>query len=115
MTCPRERDLLLPVANYARRLGYRMQTFELPFYDYRIDLYAFSKVSRATVAVELKLRKWKRALEQAMIYQLCSDFVYIALPLSVANRVDREALRAYGIGLIAVCENGCRTLLEAER
>src|SRR5206468_2320806 len=85
------------------------------FYDYRIDLYAFSKVSRATVAVELKLRKWKRALEQAMIYQLCSDFVYIALPLSVANRVDREALRTYGIGLIAVCENGCRTLLEAEK
>ncbi len=110
----REQDLLLPVARYAKRKGYSLQTVELPFYDYRIDLYGFSTRTRRTVAVELKIKKWKRALEQALIYQLCSDFVFIALPLSATSRVDVAELRANGIGLIGVCGSRCRTLLEAE-
>jgi hypothetical protein len=115
MTYLKEQDLLLPVANYARRKGYSLQAFELPFYDYRIDLYGFSTKASKTVAVELKLIKWKRALEQARIYQLCSDFVYIALPLSTVAHIDEEALRKSGIGLIAVFKYGCRTLVEAKR
>jgi len=111
----REQELLSPVANYTKRKGYTLQAFELPFYDYRIDLYGFSTKASKTVAVELKLRKWKRAVEQARIYQLCSDFVYIALPTSAVTQIDEEALRKSGIGLIAVCKNGCRTLVEAKR
>jgi hypothetical protein len=111
----KEQELLLPVAKYAKRRGYTLQAFEVPFYDYRIDLYGFSTKASETVAVELKLRKWKRALEQALIYQLCSDFVYIALPSDAAARIDEGLVRKSGIGLIAVGERGCRTLVEAKQ
>lgn len=111
----KEAELLLPVANYAKRKGYSLQASELPFYAYRIDLYGFSAKESKTVAIELKLRRWKRALEQALIYQLCSDFVYIALPSSAVAHIDHEALRKNGVGLIAVCKRGCRTLVDAKR
>jgi len=49
----KESQLLKPVAKFARRQGFRLQTVELPFYEYRIDLFGFSTQYDATVAVEL--------------------------------------------------------------
>jgi len=110
----KESQLLQPVANFASRKGFRLQTAELPFYEYRIDLYGFSQNADATIAIELKLTDWRRALEQAMLYQLCSDFVYIALPERSARRVDLTQLRENGIGLLAVFNSGsCSCLLPA--
>jgi hypothetical protein len=110
----RESQLLQPVANFATRKGFHLQTAELPFYEYRIDLYGFSQNENATIAIELKLSDWRRALEQAMLYQLCSDFVYIALPERSARRVDLAELRKNGIGLLAVFNSGsCSCLLAA--
>ena len=65
-----------------------MQKVELPFYEYRIDLYGFSCEENSTVAIELKLSDWRRAVEQAMLYQLCADLVYIAMPERATKRVD---------------------------
>jgi hypothetical protein len=81
-----------------------------------MDIYAFSRRDKATLAIELKLTKWRRALEQALLYQLCADFVFIALPSSTARRVDRSLLEGLGIGLIAVGESGrCSTVLNSQR
>jgi hypothetical protein len=110
----KESQLLKPVANYARRKGFCLQTAELPFYEFRIDLYGFSAQYDATVAVELKLTDWRRAVQQAMLYQLCADIVYIAMPESSVQRVDRTVLRNSGVGLIAVVGAGnCSCVLEA--
>jgi len=110
----KESQLLQPVANFATRCGFRLQTAELPFYEYRIDLYGFSKRKDVTVAIELKLNDWRRALEQAMLYQLCSDLVYIALPEPSAKRVDLAELRKNGVGLLAVLNSGkCSCILPA--
>lgn len=110
----RESDLFAPVAKFAMREGFRLQAAELPFYEYRIDLYGFSKKQDSTIAVELKLFDWKRALRQALLYQLCSDLVYIAMPQKSAVRVDRDELKLNGIGLISVDNFGkCSCLLEA--
>ena len=66
------------------------------------------------MAVELKLFDWKRALRQAILYQLCSDFVYIAMPERAAHRVDMDELKLNGVGLIVVRDSGkCSCLLEA--
>jgi hypothetical protein len=88
---------------------------ELPFYEYRIDLYAFSRKANATVAIELKLNDWRRALIQTMLYQLCADLVYIAMPERSARRVDKSELESIGIGLIAVRDSGrCTCILAAK-
>jgi hypothetical protein len=111
----KEAQLLSPVAQYAKKRGFRLQLAEVPFYEYRIDLYGFSKSENATVAIELKLRDWGRALEQAMLYQLCSDFVYIAMPEDAANRVEIAQLEKEGVGLIAVQNTGeCQCILSAQ-
>jgi hypothetical protein len=78
----------------------------VPFYEHRIDIYAFSPRDKSTIAVELKLTKWRRALEQALLYQLCADFVFIALPTSAAQRVDCLLLHELGVGVIAVGDTG---------
>lgn len=110
----KEWQLLEPVSKFARRKGFGLQYPELPFYEYRIDLYAFSHRKDSTVAIELKLTDWRRALVQALLYQLCADSVYIAMPRYYALRVDREELNAEGVGLLAVADSGsCVSLLSA--
>jgi len=112
----RESQLLEPVARFAKRKGFGLQSVELPFYKYRIDLYGFSHKNDATVAIELKLKNWKRAVEQTMIYQLCADLVYIAMPEISARRVDKSELESNGIGLIGVRDSGtCTCVVLAKR
>jgi hypothetical protein len=112
----KESQLLAPVSRFACQLGFCIQQAELPFYEYRIDLYAFSATKDATVAFELKLTNWRRALQQALLYQLSADYVYIAMPETAAIRVDQAELQAEGIGLIAVHISGlCMCILEAEQ
>jgi hypothetical protein len=110
----KESELLEPVAKFATREGFSLQVAELPFYEYSIDLYGFCRKQNSTIAIELKLSNWKRALRQAILYQLCSDFVYIAMPESSTKRVDLDALRENAIGLIAVRDSGrCDFVLPA--
>lgn len=62
---------------------------------------------KKTTAVELKLRDWKKAIIQAKNYQLGSNYVYIAVPLSRVYNVLRKAeyyLKKEGIGLLIVNE-----------
>src|SRR5258708_15449741 len=110
----KESQLLEPVARFAKRKGFSLQKVELPFYEYRIDLYGFSRKSDATVAIELKLSDWRQALKQSLLYQLCADLVYIAMPESSVKRVVRAELQVNGVGLIAVLESrGCSCALQA--
>lgn len=109
-----EAQLLAPVGNYLRRKLYSRQITESPFFEYRIDLYAYSPVKQLTVAVELKLRNWKRAFEQALLYQLCADRAFIAVPQATARCVDLCGLAAHGVGLLAVGPSGrCEQWLAA--
>lgn len=109
----REHELYDPVAKFMKNRTFRKQAPEVQFYDYRMDIYGYSARADLTVAVELKLTKWTRALEQALIYQLCSDLVYIALPDDQIHRVDTEALMEHGIGLISVSKERCREIVKA--
>ena len=72
--------MLEPVSSYIRRKGFRKLVPEMQFYDFRMDIYGYSKSLDMTVAVELKLGNWHKAFEQTLIYMLCADIVYIAVP-----------------------------------
>ena len=110
---PKRESTLLPAVRAYLKNEYRHHTTELPFYAHRIDLYGYSVATDCTVAVELKLRDWRRALEQALVYQLCSDYVFIAVPVATALRVDLDQLRTHGIGLLSVKGRKCVETLAA--
>lgn len=111
----KESELLAPVSGHLRRRGYSRQHEELQFYDHSIDLYGLSIRDNTTTAIELKLYRWTRAVQQAMLYQLCADFVYIALPTATIANVSLPALKEHGIGLIAVAPTRCSIVLPAKR
>jgi len=99
-----ECDLWLPVRRFLYREGYNRVIRELAFFDRSIDMYgvAWGDEDR-TIAVELKLRKWQKALHQAALYQLCSDYSYVAMPKKVARSlVEHEDFKAAGIGILSV-------------
>ena len=109
----KEAELTEPVARYFHRRGFRKQVTELQFYEYCIDIYGFSQVENLTVSVELKIKNWRRAFEQSLVYQLCSDYVFMALPQETIHRVDQNMLEAEGIGLISVgVNNRCQMIIE---
>lgn len=112
----REELLLGPVARYLRRRTFRRQQPEVPFFEYRIDLFAFSHRHDLTLAIELKLSRWRRAFEQALLYQLGVDLTLIAVPRTVSSRVDTDLLREHGVGLIVVGSAGrCEEIVTATR
>ena len=108
---PLERELYEPVTEFVRGRAFSWLQDEVPFYEYAIDIYAFSESLDKTIAVELKVEKWKRAFEQALLYQLCADWVYIAMPARAMSRVDSALLRSHGVGLISIEDNGWCTEL----
>ena len=116
LTFRKESALLEPVRGNLRRRGYRRQRAEVQFFEYSMDLYAYAATKNTTTAVELKLDRWMRGFEQALIYQLCADFAYLALPMRAAERVERPLLARHGLGLIGVHPGArCVVLLEAQQ
>lgn len=111
----KEKELLKPISNYLKDEGYALQMAEACFFDYAIDLYGYSEKKRKCVAIELKLHDWKKALKQALIYQLCADYVYVAFPESSLRKVQVSAFSEFGIGFIAVSPGRCRRVLKAEK
>lgn len=98
-----ERDLCAPIRRFLNSEGCNRVIPELPFFDRLIDLYGVAwGAGDKTIAVELKLKKWQKALQQAAIYQLCSDYSYVAMPKDVARRLERKVFSAAGIGILAV-------------
>jgi hypothetical protein len=65
----------------------------------------FAPVAKSSIAVELKLRHWKRALVQAKRYFSVSNLSYIALPESSQSTIDTSELTKEGIGLIYVTDS----------
>ena len=99
-----ESELIKPVSEFFKNKGYKVR-YEIRIGFCRADIVAF-KDNKST-AVELKLRDWKKAIIQAKNYQLGSNYVYLAIPLSRVYNVLRKAehlLKKEGIGLLIVNE-----------
>ena len=100
-----ESELFKPVSDYFKNKGYIVR-YEIRIGFCRADIVAFK--DKKITAIELKLRDWKKAIIQAKNYQLGSNYVYLALPLSKVYNILRKAedtLKKEGIGLLIVNEN----------
>ena len=99
-----EEDLYPPMIEYFQNKNYSIE-LEIPLYRNRVDMVAYNH--EHLIAVELKLRNWKRALRQATYYQLGADLSYIAMPLHQAIEPYKRGklLEREGVGLLAVVLN----------
>ena len=103
-----ELELFKPVYDYFKKKGYKVRG-EIKIGFCRADLVAFK--DKEVIAVELKLRNWKKAIVQVKNYQLGSDYVYIAVPLLKSYNILRKAefiFKKEGIGLLTVNEKNSR-------
>lgn len=109
MNYQKERELVKPVKEYFESKNY--STFEeVKLFARNIDVVA--KRGNDIVAIELKLRDWRRALAQACLNLRVSNFSYIALPEPIWDRINKSVYTAsieQGIGLLSV--NGVTTLI----
>ena len=111
----KEKQLYKPIENFLKNRKYSYVHSELGFYEYKIDLFGYSKSSYKTISVELKLKNWQKALQQSLIYQLCSDYVYIAMPKSFLHTKAVDEISKCGIGIISVYPSGyCKTVLGSQ-
>jgi hypothetical protein len=111
-----EIELIKPVSDYFKKQGYILKR-EVKIGYCRADLVAFKK--NEIIAIELKLKDWKKAITQAKNYQFGADFVFLAVPLFRAYSILRKAefyLKKEGIGLLVITENNCevREIIEAK-
>jgi hypothetical protein len=109
----RERELQRLCAMHFSQLGF-LTCEEVPFLFKVADLFCFHEGSGECLAVEVKIRDWRRALKQACVYLMMADKVYIALHDGSVDSADLDALSDVGVGLLAISRSGCiRTVLEA--
>lgn len=111
-----ELELIKPVSSYFKNQGYNIRR-EVKIGFCRADLVAFKKDE--VVAVELKLKDWKKAIMQLKNYQLGANFVFLAIPLLKAYTILRKAefyLKKDGIGLLVIEEKNCevRKIIDAK-
>lgn len=58
------------------------------------------------IAIEVKVKNWKRAFQQAMIYRICADKVWVAIWHRYVDNVDQELYDKHGIGIMSIHEKG---------
>jgi hypothetical protein len=93
-------NIMVPkVSEYFKNMGY--QTFtEVPIMRKKVDLVAFD--NKNSIAVELKVKDWHRALRQAAIYKVLADYAYVAIWHEYLHRVNIEQFKQLGVGIIEV-------------
>ncbi len=111
-----ELELIKPVSSYFKNQGYVIKR-EVRIGFCRADFVAFKKDK--VVAVELKLKDWKKAMIQLKNYQLGADFVFLAVPLFRVYTILRKTeyyFKKDGIGLLVIEEKNCevRKIIDAK-
>lgn len=109
-----EAELVNIIKDHFKSCGYCVST-EVPMFSKKIDIVCFNSKSNEVTAIEAKLTKWQKALQQALTYRTCSDFSYIAVPKKCHKNIDNKLLKDIGMGLIVADENGIEILLKAKK
>lgn len=62
----------------------------------------WAPLANEVIAIEAKLKDWKRGFIQANRYKSFADRTYLAIPKETAHLVDRKLLKKHNIGLIVL-------------
>lgn len=97
---PSEKVLLSKVYNLLKRRGYAV-TKEVPFLSRSIDL-VYKDKNNEIVAIEIKIKKWDRALKQARYCLLGTSRVYVYLSNVIVTEKIKESFKKIGLGLAVI-------------
>ncbi len=100
-----EAELVEIVKEYFLKNNFKINT-EIQMYSKRIDIVCIDIVTQEVYAIEVKLKNWKRAIQQALTYRLCSDYSFIAVPEEIYQNIDMKFISQYGIGIITITQEG---------
>ncbi len=67
-------------------------------YYYKIN--GWMPIAKEIIAIEAKLKNWKRGILQANRYKSFANKVYLAMPSSQEHLIDKKLLEKHEIGLI---------------
>lgn len=97
-------ELLLSIRGFFHRTGFHYERYDLPYADYRIDVFACNRRKRLTAAAILCIDEdsFSKAAMKAEAFQECSDFVYIACPHKFAAGLNRLDFIESGVGLLSI-------------
>lgn len=113
---PPENDLLLPVLRGVIRLGWAGQmtpaAVEVPWHQKRVDLAVLPDAS-SLIAIELKVAKWRQAVDQAYVNRWASTSSFVAIWHQCITLDTYSYATSQGVGLLAVTENTVYPLLDA--
>jgi len=98
-----EKALLAPLRRLFPAERFALRT-EVPFRGKNIDVLLLDRKTRRLVAVELKVRKWRKALRQAAVYQLGAHQVYVALWHKHVSDERVARMSSHGLGVIEIAE-----------
>jgi hypothetical protein len=79
----------------------------------RVDVVAIDLTEKHIIAMELKIKDWKKGLKQCIANQLFSNEVYLAVWHEFAHRAPIKEFKEKGVGIMAVSANTIEVLLEA--
>ena len=68
---------------------------------YYFKVNGWAPLAKEIIAIEAKLKDWKRGFIQANRYRTFADKVYLALPEENIRLVDKELLKKHHVGLIS--------------
>ena len=97
----KEEEMNDVVIDYFENRGF--VTFEeVHIHQKRIDLYFIHKNYPKTIAVELKIRKWKQALRQAYQNLFYAQKSYVGLWHKILNKKMVSEISSYGLGILNI-------------
>lgn len=102
----REKELYPKISELFQDSHHVFTQYRIPDNSWReIDVLCVRKRKRELIAIEAKVRDWKKAVNQAFTRLFYVDESYIAIPHEHIPKVDRKILRTDGIGLISINSN----------
>lgn len=98
-----EREMLQPIATTFIPNGYRIY-YEVPLLTKIMDIFGVSTDTSDRIAIECKVKDWKRGLQQAKNYLMCAEHVFLAIHENYVHRALKyeECFTNLGIGLLSV-------------
>jgi hypothetical protein len=113
MRSPRETELAVPASAWLTNAGAAEIRYEVRTHGRsRADVIATMSTGDV-VAIELKVRDWRRALHQAVLNRYCAHKSYIGVWWTAISAACEDACRAHGVGLISVEHDRCALVVEA--